>query len=258
MMNKMPILFIGHGSPMNALETNEFNTAWKQQAKNIPTPQAILCISAHWCTEGTRITSHTEPYTIHDFYGFPKELNELIYSAPGNLHLAKQIQDKLGKEHLQLDETWGLDHGTWSLLVHMYPEADIPVLQLSLDLNKSPEEHYQFAKKLAYLREQNIVILGSGNIVHNLHNIDPERDRTPFTWAEGFDSKVKRLIIEHNHTALLHHKDFWQEAYLSIPTNEHYLPLLYILSLQEKGETLTFFTEKIVHGSISMRSVRIG
>ena len=247
----MPVLFIGHGSPSNAIEDNEFSRAWQETAKNLPKPKAILCVSAHWETVGTQVTAMEQPRTIHDFGGFPKELFQLQYPAPGSPILAQLIRQTVKSIEIGADFDWGLDHGTWSILHRMFPRADIPVVQLSLDRNKGAEFHYQLGKELRSLRDQGILIVGSGNIVHNLGRMVWED--TAYDWAVNFDEYIKQLILSGNHEAIVN-----CPAGLSVPSNEHFLPLLYVLALQNKNDKVTFFAEKVTLGSMSMRSIRIG
>ena len=251
-----PILFVGHGSPMNAMEDNQFSQAWDEMGRVLPRPRAILCISAHWETAGTRITAMPKPKTIHDFYGFPRPLYEKQYPAPGDPELAAGIQQALGEQSIKLDNDWGLDHGTWSVLCRMFPQADIPTLQLSLDAYQPAVFHYQLGQKLKYLRRQGILIIGSGNIVHNLGLMAWQE--TAFDWAQAFDTQLAALIQAGDHQRLIDYNTLGDSAHQAIPTNEHYLPLLYILAMQEKDETPFFFCEKITLGSISMRSFRLG
>jgi 4,5-DOPA dioxygenase extradiol len=253
---KMPLLFVGHGSPMNAIEDNPFSRAWGEVGKDLPVPKAILCVSAHWETMGTQVTGMEKPQTIHDFGGFPRELFEAQYPAPGSPVLARLTQETVKKVPVRLDDSWGLDHGTWSILSKMFPKADIPVVQLSLDRSQPPEFHYALGKELAALRSKGVLILGSGNIVHNLGSIrwqGGEHD-----WAVEFDETIHKLILEGNHQAIVEYQKLGRAALLSIPTNEHYLPLLYILALQQEQDALRFFSEQISLGSLSMRSVWIG
>lgn len=252
----MPCLFIGHGNPMNAIEDNAFSRAWKTAAAGIPRPSAILCISAHWLTRGTFVTAMERPKTIHDFGGFPKALFDKQYPAPGAVRLAQETATHISTTNVGLDEEWGLDHGTWSVLAQMYPLADIPVYQLSIDYTKPPEWHYALGKELLWLRKKGVLIIGSGNIVHNLGMVDWNGGVYP--WAQEFDALAKKLIDEGNHDDLIHYERLGNAAKLSIPTNDHYLPLLYSLSLQGKQEAHSFFAEECVMGSISMRSIRIG
>lgn len=251
-----PALFVGHGSPMNAIDDNEFSRMWAYLGKSLPRPQAILCISAHWETTGSRITAMADPATIHDFYGFPPQLYGKKYPAPGDPELARSIQQAISDPKVQLDYDWGLDHGTWSILCRMVPEADIPVLQLSLNSNQPPAFHYQLGWKLKYLRRQDILIIGSGNMVHNLGAMAWQE--TAFDWARDFDRRLTNLIQAGDHRQLIDYHTLGDNARLAIPTNEHYLPLLYILAMQEKDEPISFFCEKVTLGSISMRSLRIG
>ncbi len=253
---KMPIVFVGHGSPMNAIEKNEFSIKWNNIGKQLPVPKLILCISAHWETEGTHITAMKNPRTIYDFYGFPEELYKINYPAPGSPERADEIKKATAETEVLLDNQWGLDHGCWSVLYHMYPKANIPVLQLSLDHTKPPEYHYNLAKQLSSLRDQKVLIIGSGNMVHNLRMIDWNDEA--FDWALEFDNKLTGLIKNRDHSPLINYSSLGEAAKLSIPTNEHYLPLLYILALQEDNEQIHFFNERVTLGSISMRGVIIG
>lgn len=256
MSQTMPALFVGHGSPMNAIEDNEFSQGWTSVGKKLPRPRAILCVSAHWETTGTRITAMDAPSTIYDFAGFPQPLYERRYPAPGAPDLARSIKQAISDTVVHLDYGWGLDHGSWSVLGRMYPEADIPVLQLSLDFDQPPAFHYQLGQKLKHLRRQGVLVLGSGNMVHNLGV--SRWDDTVFDWAQEFDAKLAALILEGDHPALVSYETLGSNAPKAIPTNEHFLPLLYVLAQQEKSDTISFFCEKITMGSISMRSVLIG
>lgn len=252
---KMPALFVGHGSPMNAIEDNEFSRAWAEVGKALPRPNAILCISAHWETAGTSVTGMEQPKTIHDFGGFPPELYAMQYSAPGSPDLARLTQETVQKTQVRLDQSWGLDHGTWSVLCRMFPNADIPVIQLSLDRTQAPAFHYTLGKELHALRNKGVLIVGSGNIVHNLRVI-AFQDKG-YDWAIEFDETIKRLIQSGDHDSIIRYQNLGQAARLSIPTNEHYLPLLYILALQDKPEQIRFFADRVTLGSISMRSLWI-
>ena len=254
---RMPILFIGHGSPMNAIEETPFTAEWRKIAMTIPRPKAILCISAHWETDGTMVTAMKFPRTIHDFYGFPEELYQIQYPAPGSPELANRVVELLGSAEVKLDESWGLDHGTWSLLRRMYPEADIPVIQLSLDRNKSPHEQVTMAKQLLPLRDEGVLIIGSGNIVHSLGLIR-WHDNTPYPWALEFNTLATGLIIAGETDRLTDYQSLGDAARLSIPTNEHYLPLLYALALRTPEDPVSFIADQVVLGSLSMQSVRIG
>lgn len=258
---KMPLLFMGHGSPMNAIEENEFTEGWRSTGKTIPEPKAILCISAHWETRGTFVTSMDKPRTIHDFGGFPEELYNVQYPAPGCPGLAREIKEIVKKTPVGPDEKWGLDHGAWSVLRRLYPEADIPVIQLSLDYYMTSQEHYDLAKELAPLREKNILIIGSGNMVHNLGMVAWEKLDTPgygYDWAIEANEKMKKLILENDHKPLIDYKSQGRSFNLAVPTPEHFLPLLYVMALKEENEEITIFNEKPVGGSLYMTSVKIG
>jgi 4,5-DOPA dioxygenase extradiol len=255
----MPVLFIGHGSPMNGIEQNEFSDYWKQLAKEIPTPKAVLVISAHWLTKGTRITAMDFPSTIHDFGGFPQELFDVQYPAPGDPLLAKETASIIHSTQVEMDHDWGLDHGTWTVVRHMYPDAKIPVLQLSIDYTKGPQYHYDLAKELYALRKKGVLIFGSGNMVHNLRMVAWNRLSEPeygYDWALEMNNKFKQLIGNGEHDRLINYTKLGKEAELAIPTAEHYLPLLYTLGLKGKGENASFFNDKAVGGSLTMTSVR--
>lgn len=254
----MPVLFLGHGSPMNAIELNEFSRGWQQIGKSLPVPNAILCVSAHWETRGTFVTAMEKPRTIHDFGGFPRALFDVQYPAPGSPDLARETSKIITQTKVGLDENWGLDHGAWSVIKHLYPKADIPVIQLSLDYGKSPREHYALAAELAALRKKGVLIIGSGNIVHNLRIIDWKKPDTGYDWAVETDAKMRQWISEGNHQALIDYKKAGMAFEQSVPTPEHYLPLLYTLGLQGKNEEVSFFNTKTIMGSISMTSVKIG
>ncbi len=253
---KMPVLFVGHGSPTNAIEENEFSRAWVDAGNSVPRPRAVLCISAHWETSGTQVTVKEQPGTIHDFYGFPRPLYEVSYPVPGAPELAHRVRETVRGARVRLDPDRGLDHGAWSVLRRMFPQADIPVVQLSLDRAKEPAFHYELGKELAGLRSEGVLIVGSGNIVHNLGMIVWED--TAYDWAVEFDETVKRLILSGDHDAIVHYPDLGRTARLSVPTNEHFLPLLYVLALREEGDGIRFFSDRVTLGSISMRSLRIG
>lgn len=256
MTTNMPSFFFGHGSPINAIEDNEFNRAWIDASQTIPRPTAILCISAHWETRGVAVTAMPQPRTIHDFYGFPPELSEYQYPAPGSPSFAKRVVDLLDDHDAQPDMNWGLDHGAWSVLCRLYPQADIPVIQLSLDRSHHPAGHYSLGRQLAELRQQGVLVIGSGNIVHNLRLMVWQG--AAFDWAEEYDLKVRQCILNDDHESIIHYERHGQAAQLSVNSAEHYLPLLYILGLQQPGEPVSFFAEKVFAGSISMRCVRIG
>ncbi|HSB65862.1 MAG TPA: 4,5-DOPA dioxygenase extradiol, partial [Anaerolineales bacterium] len=254
--NLMPVLFVGHGSPMNAIEDNEYSRAWREAAGQIRKPQAILCISAHWETHGSMVTAMEQPRTIHDFYGFPRPLFEKQYPAPGSAELAQRVIDLVGETRIKPDHSWGLDHGTWSVLCQMYPEANIPVVQLSLDRQINPSDHYALGQKLNQLRQEGILIVGSGNIVHNLALMVWQD--AAFDWAIEYDKKVKQWIVDEDHDAIIHYEKHGKPALLSVNSAEHYLPLLYILGLRQPHEPVLFFAEKLWGGSLSMRCVRLG
>jgi 4,5-DOPA dioxygenase extradiol len=255
-MERMPLLFIGHGSPMNAIEDNEFSRSWMAVGKTLPPPKAILCVSAHWESMGTQTTAMEKPRTIYDFYGFPPELYEKTYPAPGSPELAARVLELVGTDGTAKDLKWGLDHGTWSVLARLFPKAEIPVVQLSLDVNKNSQEHYDLGRQLKPLRDEGILILGSGNIVHNLRMVVFED--IAYDWALAFDGMVKKWILDGNHDPLIQYHKQGREAALSINSAEHYKPLLYVLGAQDSGEPVSFFTEKVWGGSVSMRSIRIG
>ena len=249
----MPAIFVGHGNPMNAIVDNGFTQGWETVARHIPKPRFIVCISAHWETQGTKITYSASPRTIHDFGGFPKALFDMEYPAPGSPKFADEIITAYGNNLIAPDQCWGLDHGAWTVMHRMYPDANIPVLEISLNYNLSPKEHFNFAKQLAEFRQKGALIIGSGNIVHNLGAA--QWDRTDgYDWAINFDHKVKETIKSRDFEALLHPERFGKEGALSVPTLEHYLPLLYVLSLAS-DEKITFFNEEFDLRSISMTSV---
>jgi 4,5-DOPA dioxygenase extradiol len=252
----LPALFIGHGNPMNAIEDNEFSRAWAEIARSLPKPKAVLCVSAHWETVGTRVTAMEQPKTIHDFYGFPPALFEQRYPAPGSPDLARMVQGLVRKTPIEPDLDWGLDHGAWSVLCRMFPKADVPVIQLSLDQKMSPASHYELGRELRGLRQKGILILGSGNIVHNLREMVWE-DRA-YDWALAFDARMKKLILSGDHEAIIGYSRLGRSARLAVPTPEHFLPLLYVLGTKDEADEVVFFTEKITLGSMSMRSVKIG
>ena len=258
---QMPVLFVGHGSPMNGIEDNEFSRTWKELAKQIPTPRAVLVISAHWLTRGTRITAMDLPKTIHDFGGFPQELFDVQYKAPGSPELAKETAALFVNTRVELDHDWGLDHGAWTIIRHMYPGANIPVLQLSIDATKGPQYHYDLARELYALRRKGVLILGSGNMVHNLRMVAWDRlnDQSfGYDWALQANDTFKNLIREGRHDALVHYEKLGREAQLAIPTPEHYWPLLYTLGLKGTRDPVFFFNDKAVGGSLTMTSVKLG
>lgn len=254
-----PSFFLGHGSPMNAIEENEFVEGLRGLTKTIPKPKAILAISAHWLTDGTFVTAMEHPPTIHDFGGFPKALFDVQYPAPGDPNLAKQIQTLVKSQLVQLDYEWGLDHGTWSVLKHIYPDANIPVVQLSLDYKLPPEKHLQIAKELLPLRKQGILIVASGNIVHNLRMVAWDRlnEVYGFDWVMNVNQKVKDWIVSSDTESLLTIQSKGKEFELAIPTAEHFLPLLYTIGTQLESDSISFFNDKPVAGALTMTSVRL-
>jgi len=256
--SKMPLLFIGHGSPMNGIEDNEFSAGWEKLGKELALPKAVLCISAHWYTKGTFITAMEKPKTIHDFYGFPKALFDVQYPAPGNPDLANEAASLITKTTVGLDHEWGLDHGTWSVVKRMYPEANIPVLQLSIDYSKGAQYHYDLTQQLESLRKKGVLIIGSGNMVHNLRIMNWELAEAGYDWAVEMNEKFKSLITTNEHKPLINVESLGEAAKLSIPTPEHYLPMLYILGLKKPDEPVTFFNDKTVMGSVSMTSFKAG
>ena len=258
---KMPVLFLGHGSPMNAIEENQFVTGFRNLAQNLPKPNAILCVSAHWFTKGSKVTAMEMPKTIHDFGGFPKELFEVQYPAHGSPELATITQELLLPTVVELDHHWGLDHGAWSVIKHLYPKADIPVIQLSIDYLKPTEYHFQLAQQLSRLREKGILLIGSGNIIHNLRLVDFynfAKDDYGYDWAIEARARINSLLLDGNFQPLLEYEKQSQAFQLAIPTPEHFLPLIYTLGLKDKSEEIQLFNDKLVAGSLSMTSVRIG
>jgi 4,5-DOPA dioxygenase extradiol len=258
---QMPVLFLGHGSPMNAIEENEFVAGWREAGKSLPKPKAILCVSAHWETGGTFVTAMDKPLTIHDFGGFPQRLFEVEYPAPGSPELALEAQKIITNTTVGLDHKWGLDHGCWSVVKHLYPEADVPVIQMSLDYYQTPQAHYDLARELASLRKKGILIVGSGNLVHNLHRVAWDKlNETGFAfdWAIEASEKMKKYILNGDHSKLVDFKSQGKAFDLAIPTPEHFLPLLYIIALKEDHEKVTLFNDKAVAGSLTMTSVKIG
>jgi len=253
---KMPVLFVGHGNPMNAIERNEFYRSWEVLGRRLPKPRTVLCISAHWESRFAYVTATDRPPTIHDFYGFPKALFEVNYPAPGDPRLAQRVADLVTTEQVRLDPGRGLDHGAWSVLIAMYPAADIPVVQLSMDTSLSGSHHYALARQLAPLRDESVLIVGSGNIVHNLP-LFSFQDAKPQAWALQCDEELRQHIAARRHDALIDYPALGAQARLAVPTPEHYLPLLYALALQEPGETAAMFNTRVL-SSISMTSVLIG
>ncbi len=254
---RMPAVFYGHGSPMNALG-GPYAPAWEALGADVPRPRAILMVSAHWFIDEVAVTAEAEPKTIHDFFGFPQPLFDVSYPAPGAPWLAKRVGELLDGVPVRQAHDWGLDHGTWSVLVHSYPEADVPVVQLSLDRRQGGAFHYALAQKLKPLRDEGVLIAGSGDVVHNLRLMRRDGSDAAFDWAERFNETVKRAIADNDHAPLIDYLALGEDARLSAPTPEHYLPLLYVLAQQEPGEALSFFNDRIDLGSISMLGVKVG
>lgn len=252
-MSKMPVLFVGHGSPMNAIEDNTYTRGWKEMAKKIPKPKAILSISAHWYTKGTRIMNEENPKTIYDMYGFPKKLYEITYNTPGNPKLAEDAKKLITKEST-FDNSWGIDHGTWSVLVHMYPERDIPVFQISIDTAAPPEVHYQIGQELKPLRDEGVLLFGTGNIVHNLRLVDWGKADKGFDWAYEFDDFIKENIQNGNHEEIMNYQRLGETAKLAVPIPDHFNPILYILGASDKEDKVSVYNNSCMMGSLSMTS----
>ncbi|WP_295233173.1 4,5-DOPA dioxygenase extradiol [uncultured Chryseobacterium sp.] len=258
---RMPVLFLGNGSPMNAIEENQFVQGFRKAASEIPKPNAILCISAHWYTAGTKVTAMDLPQTIHDFGGFPQALFDVQYPAPGNPGLAKETADLLAPVMVEEDHQWGLDHGAWSVIRHMYPDADIPVIQMSIDYTKPPQYHFDLAKRLEKLREKGVLIIGSGNIIHNLRLIDWRNINTVgagWDWAIEAREKTNQWLLEGNFNAIVNYHQQGTSLQYAVPSPDHYLPLLYSLGLKQPSEDLSLFNDELIGGSLSMTSVKIG
>lgn len=258
--DQMPVLFIGHGSPMNAIEENEFVSNWRELGKTLPRPNAILVISAHWETLGTQITAMERPRTIHDFGGFPQALFEVQYPAPGNPELAREVKSIVKSTDILLDQKWGLDHGAWSIVNRLYPNADIPVIQMSLDYYQTPRYHYDLAKELASLRHKGVLIIGSGNMVHNLRMVAWDKlnaDAYGYDWALEANEKMKQFILSGDHPSMINFKSQGRAFDLAIPSPEHFIPSLYALALKEESDKLDFFNDKAVAGSLTMTSFKI-
>lgn len=254
---RFPLLFLGHGSPMNAIEENEFVQGWRKAGENLEEPNAILCISAHWETKGTQVTAMLQPPTIHDFYGFPKALYEVDYPAPGSPELARETKQTIKSTQVELDHSWGLDHGAWSVVKHLFPNADVPIVQMSLDSTQPPAYHYALAKELNSLRRKGVLIVGSGNMVHNLRIMDWGKPNEGYDWAQEANEKMKKYIHDGDHLSLVNYNSGGKAMQLSVPTPEHYLPLLYILALKENDENVQVFNDKTIMGSIAMTSISI-
>jgi 4,5-DOPA dioxygenase extradiol len=258
-MTTIPALFLGHGNPMNALETNAWTEAWRVLGSQMPRPRAVLSISAHWYLPGTHVTSSLQPRTIHDFGGFPQKLFEVQYPAPGAPELAERVRSLLGSDLVKSDETWGLDHGTWSVLVHLLPQADIPVVQVSIDETLSAQAHFKLAKKLRPLRDEGVLILGSGNVVHNLHAYAWGRHPVePYDWAIRFETWLKDRLAQGHFDAVANYEQQGKDAVLSAPTPEHFLPLLYVLAQRRENDAVSFPVQGFDGGSISMLAVCLG
>lgn len=259
MAEPMPAIFFGHGNPMNALQHNDWTDGWSTIGRTIPRPRAILCISAHWYLSGTLVTGMAAPRTIHDFGGFPRELYQVRYPAAGDPELARRVQELLSPLVVNLDHGWGLDHGTWSVLCHVYPEADIPVVQLSIDETQPAAFHFELGKRLATLRDEGILIVGSGNLVHNLHTYAWGRHvPEPYDWAVRFEEAAKRLMLDGAFDRLVNFENLGENALLAIPTPDHYLPLLYVLGTHRENDTITFPVQGVDGGSVSMLAVQVG
>ncbi len=256
--SRMPAVFFGHGSPMNTLEDNAHTATWRALGKRLPRPKAILSVSAHWYVRGTAVTAMQAPPTIHDFFGFPQPLFDVEYPAPGAPGLAGRVRELLAPVDTQMDQSWGLDHGTWSVLVHVYPKADIPVVQLSIDAAQPPEFHYEMGRRLKPLREEGVLVMGSGDVVHNLGVIRWGANTRPYDWATRFNDHVRAQLVAGEHAPLINYEALGADARQSVPTPEHYLPLLYVLGTQHEDESVSFATDGIELGSISMLTCVIG
>jgi 4,5-DOPA dioxygenase extradiol len=256
---RMPAIFFGHGNPMNAIEHNSYTEAWSEIGRSLPPPKAIVCVSAHWYLPATLVTGGERPRTIHDFGGFPRPLYEVQYPAPGEPAVARVLQSLLAPVEVGLDDRWGFDHGTWSVLVHVFPGADIPVVQLSIDETQPAAFHYAAGKRLAPLRDAGILLIGSGNLVHNLHTYAWGRHMPePYDWAVRFEAMARQLMLEGNHEPLVDYETLGRDAMLSVPTPDHYLPLLYVLGAQQEGDAVSFPVDGVDGGSVSMLSVKVG
>lgn len=250
-MPKLPVVFVGHGSPMNAIEDNSYTRAWREIAGRIPRPEAILSVSAHWYTKGTRIMGEEKPRTIHDMYGFPRKLYEIFYNAPGSPGMADAAKALISKE-TAYDSSWGIDHGTWSVLVHMYPERTIPVFQVSIDADAPPDTHYMIGNELRALRDQGVLILCSGNVVHNLRLVDWDKPGEGFDWAYEFDGFIHDSILAGNHDSIVRYRQQGEASRLAVPTPDHFYPLLYALGASAEGDTVSVYNRSCELGSLSM------
>ncbi|MBI3778040.1 MAG: 4,5-DOPA dioxygenase extradiol [Gammaproteobacteria bacterium] len=256
--SRIPAVFFGHGSPMNTLEQNRYTEVWRRIGESALKPKVILAISAHWTTRGTAVTAMDRPRTIHDFGGFPRELFEVQYPASGDPKLAARVRELLAPVEVTLDNSWGLDHGTWSVLAHACPRADVPVVQLSIDGTKPPRFHYELAQKLAPLRDEGVLIVGSGNVVHNLGRIRWTNDAKPYDWALRFNDEVRGFLLARDHERLIDFAALGEDARLSVPTPDHYLPLLYVIAQQSENETISLPVDGIEYGSIGMLTAVVG
>jgi len=259
MAQVMPTIFFGHGNPMNAIQQNDWTKAWALLGKSIPRPRAVLCISAHWYLPATLVTAMQAPRTIHDFGGFPRELYQMQYRAPGSEQLAVRVCDLLADSEIEPDHSWGLDHGAWSVLCHVYPEADVPVVQLSMDERKAPAFHFAVGRALSPLRDEEVLIVGSGNLVHNLHTYAwGKQQPEPYDWAVRFEESAKRLMLANDFEPLIDYERLGRDALLAIPTLDHYLPLLYVLGAKRENDAISFPVQGIDGGSVSMLAVQVG
>ena len=259
MQSPMPAIFVGHGNPLNALQQNDYTNAWKTIGQTIRKPKSILVVSAHWYVPGTFVTAMGKPRTIHDFGGFPAELYETKYDAPGSFELATRVKQLLEPVSVGLDYSWGLDHGTWSVLCHIFPDADVPVVQLSIDETKPTSFHYDLGKLLTPLRDEDVLVIGSGNAVHNLHTYAWGRHPVePFDWAIRFEEELTAYLLAAEHEPIVHYEALGRDALLAVPTPEHYLPLIYVIALQQKGDEISFPVKGVDGGSISMLAVQVG
>lgn len=257
-LQRMPVAFFGHGSPMNALEHNRYTEAWRSFGDGIQKPKAVLCISAHWYIQGTAVAAMPDPRTLHDFGGFPQALFDFQYPAPGDPVLAVRIAELLAPVNVKMDQSWGLDHGSWSVLTHVFPDADVPVLQLSIDSAQPASFHYDLGRRLAPLRDEGVLVIGSGDVVHNLGAIKWGDKAMPYAWAENFNRQVLHLLQNRDHAPLIDYSNFGEPGRLSIPTPDHYLPLLYVIGAQHEDDLLSVIIDGIELGSISMLSLALG
>jgi 4,5-DOPA dioxygenase extradiol len=259
MTDLMPTIFLGHGNPMNALAKNSYTAGWAAIGKSIPRPRAVLAVSAHWYIPACAVTVNSAPPAIHEFGGFPQELYEVNYPAPGSPELARRVQHLLSPVSVALDQSWGLDHGTWSVLTHVFPNADIPVVQLSIDWRQPPSFHYELGKRLAAMREEGVLVIGSGNLVHNLHSYAWGKEGVqPFDWAVRFEQQVLELLLDKDDARLVAYEELGRDAMLSVPTPDHYLPLLYVLGLRREQDQIGFPVQGVDGGSVSMLAIQIG